>query len=109
MLYQRLPPYKLCAQQQFIDDTEVLIPPAIIDDLRQTEPYGRQVEIERLSKQYAIADMQLKLIFARSALSAGITSPDMQQSQVSGFSEKAYKKLYFAIQDDLAELDSLKY
>ncbi len=110
-IYEKLKQYvnQSISRQAFIDETGVLIPPAVIDDIRQTDTYGRQVEIERMAKKYAIDDLQRKLIFARSALSAGITSPDMQQSQVSGFSEKAYKKLYFAIQDDLAELDSLKY
>lgn len=110
-LYAKLKQYvnQKISRKTFINDTGVLIPPAIIDDIRLTDTYGRQVEIERLSKQYAIEDLQRKLRFARSALDAGINSPDMQQSQLSGLAEKSYKKLYFRIQDDLAELDALKY
>lgn len=109
--YQALEKYvaRTMTRTNFEKKTGVLIPPAIVDDVRLAEPYSRQVELERLSKQYAIDDLKKKLMFAKAALSAGVTAPNMVQSPAAGLSEREYKKLYFRIQDDLAELDMMKY
>ncbi|MBS9783488.1 MAG: hypothetical protein KGV46_02935 [Pasteurella sp.] len=96
-------------RKQFETETGVLVAPAVIEEIRLADPYARSMEIERLSKQYAIEDLKKKLMFARSALNAGVNAPDMKQSLLSGLAENAYRNLYFRIQDDLAELDSLKY
>ncbi len=96
-------------RSQFEKETGILIAPAVVDDIRMAEPYARNVEIERLSKRYAIDGLKKKLMFARSALSAGVNAPDMKQSLLSGMAENEYRNLYFRIQDDIAELDALKY
>lgn len=97
------------AREAFEEKTGILIPPVIIDDMKIMDVYARQVQIEQLAKQYAIEDMNKKLIFARNALNAGVNAPDMVQSQLSGLSRQEYKKIYFMILDDIAELAQLKY
>lgn len=100
---------KQVSRQAFEEATGILIPPAQIDDLGLMEPYARQVQIEQLAKEYAVQDMNKKLIFARNALNAGVNAPDMVQSKLSGTAEKAHRKVYFMMLDDIAELAQLKY
>lgn len=93
----------------FEKNTNSIVPPAEIQDIRLLPPYQRTVEIEQRAQQFAIKRIKDNLIFAKQALKTGIYAPDIQQSGMKGVATKEYKTLYYRIMDDIAEIGQRAY
>lgn len=96
-------------REAFEKETGILIPPAVMDDIRRAEPYQRATLLEDKAKQEAINELTTRLHLAADALRAGISAPDMVQSGLYGVAREEYEKLYFMMLDDIARLENSRY
>lgn len=96
-------------REAFEKETKILIAPAVIDDIRRSDPYERTILIEDTAKQEAVKSLVVKLQLAQDTLRAGFRSPDMQQSPLAGLAKEKYQGLYFLMMDDITRLQNARY
>ena len=87
----------------------MLIPPATIDEMRQLPPYALSISIDDQARQFALNQLKLKFDFALQALKTGLQEPNLSQSEAYEVIEREVTQLKFAIQDDIAHINTATF
>lgn len=91
------------------DESGMLVPPATIDEMRQLPPYALSISIDDQARQFALNQLKLKFDFALQALKTGLKEPNLSQSEAYEVVEREVTKLKFAIQDDIAHINTATF
>jgi len=91
------------------DNSGMLIPPATIDEMRQLPPYALSIAVDDQARQFALNQLKLKFDFALQALKTGLKEPNLSQSEAYEVIEREVTQLKFAIQDDMAHINTATF
>ena len=64
------------------------------------------ISIDDQARQFALNQLKLKFDFALQALKTGLKEPNLSQSEAYEVVEREVTKLKFAIQDDIAHINT---
>ena len=92
--------------RQEFENSGMLIPPATLEAMRQLPPYALSIAIDDQARQFALNQLKLKFDFAVQALKTGLKEPNLSQSEAYEVVEREVTQLRFAIQDDIAHINT---
>ncbi|MCB1776124.1 MAG: hypothetical protein KDI50_01695 [Candidatus Competibacteraceae bacterium] len=96
-------------RKTFEQETELLIPPETINEMRGLPSYSLSIAIDDQARTHAVERLKRKLDYALQSLKTGLTEPNLAQSEAYEVIERETTKLIIAIQDDLAHIESAVY
>lgn len=96
-------------RKTFEEETELLIPPETINEMRGLPSYSLSIAIDDQARTHAVERLKRKLDYALQSLRTGLTEPNLAQSEAYEVIEREITKLMMAMQDDLAHIESAVY
>ncbi|TVR65495.1 MAG: hypothetical protein EA420_02985 [Candidatus Competibacteraceae bacterium] len=94
---------------EFERRTDLLIPPATIDEMRELPPYALSIAIDDQARLHAVARLRRQFDFALQAIRAGLKEPNLATSEAYEVIEREMFKLAHDLQSDSAHLSATAF
>ncbi len=100
--------YRQIDRKQFEKETHgIVIAPIEIHDMREMEPYARDIAIDYRARSEATRDIRQHLIYLSAIVRAGLNEPNIIQSMANSSVVNEASKVYGEIQEDLFDLERM--